>query len=247
VVPDPFNFPVNDDRRRPCPTWILFDAVGTLIYPDPPVAEVYHAAGRRSGSHLTVDEINRQFRAALAQAFSTCEPTSEEKEKDRWQRIVHSVFAEVPSACGDLFQKLWRHFAQPDHWRLFEDVPAALAVLSSHGYRLGIASNFDVRLRQIIAGHSPLGLCQQVFLSSEIGFSKPDPRFFTAAVRELGVAPAEILLVGDDEAADIAGARAAGWQAALILRDSQRTDRATFSGLAQLVERLAGESARRVK
>ena len=65
--------------------WILVDAVGTLIFPDPPVAEVYFAAGLDYGSRRTVDEIRGRFRAALAAAYSSCLPTSEPLERMRWQ------------------------------------------------------------------------------------------------------------------------------------------------------------------
>jgi putative hydrolase of the HAD superfamily len=221
------------------PTWILFDAVGTLIYPNPPVAEVYQDAGRRFGSRLTADEISGRFRAALVESFSVCEPTTEPQERVRWQQIVNLVFDDVPHAGGDLFQVLWRHFAQPEHWRLFDDVPATLHELASRGYHLGIVSNFDGRLRQIIEGHSPLAACQVILLSSELGYIKPDRRFFEAAGKQLAVNPAEILLVGDDEAADLGGALAAGWQAMLISRNSQRKNLAALSDLSQLLERLA--------
>ena len=44
---------------------VLFDAVGTLIYPQPSVAQAYFLAGRQFGSKLTVDSIEDRFRNAL--------------------------------------------------------------------------------------------------------------------------------------------------------------------------------------
>lgn len=49
-----------------------------------------------------------------------------------------------------------------------------------------------------------------VLISEEMGIAKPDPRFFLAAAAALGIAPADLLCIGDNPAADIAGARAAG-------------------------------------
>jgi 2-haloacid dehalogenase len=49
-----------------------------------------------------------------------------------------------------------------------------------------------------------------VLISEELGFAKPDPRFFAAAVESLGLQPAELLCVGDSPTSDVAGARAAG-------------------------------------
>ena len=40
---------------------IVLDAVGTLIDPSPPVAEVYAAAARRQGVHLEVAVVKSRF------------------------------------------------------------------------------------------------------------------------------------------------------------------------------------------
>ena len=85
--------------------WILFDAVGTLIYPDPPAAAVYHAAGRRFGSRLSVDAIRERFRVALAATQACGEPTSEAKERERWRGIVRSVLDDVSESREELFER----------------------------------------------------------------------------------------------------------------------------------------------
>ena len=45
---------------------------------------------------------------------------------------------------------------------------------------------------------------------------KPSRAFFEAAVTELGAAPSEAVMVGDDVEADVAGAKAAGLRAILV-------------------------------
>jgi putative hydrolase of the HAD superfamily len=232
VKPDPISR-VDHGRRDACPT-ILFDAVGTLLYADPPVIEVYHAAAGRFGSRLTADEIHHRFHAAFAAQQRPNEPTSEPLERKRWQRIVAAVFDDVPDASGPLFEQLWQHFAEPQHWRLYDDVAPALDALRRRGVRLGIASNFDRRFRAIAAGHSPLAACEHIFLSSEVGYSKPDPRFFAAVERELDSPPDQIVLVGDDARADFAGANAAGWQAVLIDRGPAKFKVGRFDPLLTL-------------
>jgi YjjG family noncanonical pyrimidine nucleotidase len=49
-----------------------------------------------------------------------------------------------------------------------------------------------------------------VLISEELGIAKPDPRFFHAASDALGIGCVDLLCIGDNPAADIAGARAAG-------------------------------------
>ena len=50
------------------------------------------------------------------------------------------------------------------------------------------------------------------------GVAKPDPRIFVLAAERLGVAPEEILHVGDDPVLDVVGARDAGLRTAWINR-----------------------------
>src|SRR5688500_14012254 len=93
---------------------VVFDAVGTLIYPFPPVAEAYHLAGWSNGSKLPVTQMWRRFRAAFAKSqLGNGEgrgegapqngdlrraPTSEAIERERWRLIVGEVFTDVPDA-----------------------------------------------------------------------------------------------------------------------------------------------------
>ena len=189
--------------------WVLFDAVGTLIYPHPPVAEVYWSAGERFGSRLSVDEIRGRFGEAFRIHYSCGEETSEAAECERWRRIVARVFDDVRDDADELFESLWQHFAAPGNWRIYDDV-AVLAELAARGYRVGIASNFDGRLQEIVREQPLLTVCEKVFVSSSVGFSKPASRFFRTIEATLGVEAGRIALVGDDRVNDVEGAQAAG-------------------------------------
>jgi FMN phosphatase YigB (HAD superfamily) len=110
-----------------------------------------------------------------------------------------------------------------------------LPALHARGYLLGIASNFDGRLHGIVRGLPDLAACERTFVSSEIGWTKPDPRFFAAVQERLAAQPHEILLVGDDWEADILGARAAGWQAAFLAREGAPKGHAALASLDELL------------
>lgn len=199
---------------------VLFDAVGTLIEPDPPVASAYEAAGRRYGSMLSREDILRRFRAAFARqerldAAEFGERTDEPRERRRWQAIVGEVFDDVSDAAG-LFDDLWRHFAESAHWRLCPGAADCWRRLAVSGLTLGIASNFDARLQTICQGLSPLDQCRRVFVSSQLGVRKPNPAFFAAIAERLSLPPERILLAGDDLDNDYLAAAAAGWQSVLI-------------------------------
>jgi putative hydrolase of the HAD superfamily len=88
--------------------------------------------------------------------------------------------------------------------------------LSRRGYQLGVASNYDQRLRRVVAGLPPLRLLSLLVISSEVGWRKPAAGFFDALIRGVDLPAGQILLVGDDWNNDYEGARAAGLQAVLF-------------------------------
>jgi putative hydrolase of the HAD superfamily len=198
---------------------VFFDAVGTLIYPDPPAAAVYAAVARSLGSRLTEAEIAARFHTAFAreEAFDRANGlrTSEERERRRWRHIVAEV---LPEVCDGerCFAELFAHFARSDAWRCDPDAGAVLAELERRGYVLGMASNYDGRLRAVAAELPELRPLRHLVISSEVGWRKPAPEFFAEVCRRTGLTAAEILLVGDDRANDYEGATAAGLRAVLV-------------------------------
>lgn len=75
---------------------------------------------------------------------------------------------------------------------------------------LVLVSNFYGNMRTVLGEFRLAGLFADVVESAVVGVRKPDPRIFTLGVRTLGMEPAEVAVVGDSYAKDIAPAKAAG-------------------------------------
>ncbi len=219
---------------------VVFDAVGTLLYADPPVAEVYHLAGWQHGSQYSREAVGQRLRLAFAASEAgeslVREATSEAHERIRWQAIVAAVFDDIPDAGGPLFDSLWKHFAAAEHWQLYPDAEAVIDKLAGLGLRLAIASNFDRRLHAIRQQMPALARMERCFISSEISFPKPDRRFFKAIESELNLPSDKLLLVGDDWTNDILGARAAGWCAIWLARKPVNSNEPHLRSLLELME-----------
>jgi putative hydrolase of the HAD superfamily len=201
---------------------VCFDAVGTLIHPEPSAAAVYAAVARSLGSRLIEPEIAARFRIAFTreEAFDIANGlrTDEERERRRWRHIVAEVLHDV--CDGErCFEELFAHFARPDAWRLDPGAAAVLAELERRGYVLGMASNYDRRLRTVAAGLPALRPLRHLIISSEAGWRKPAPEFFAALCKHTGLSLGEVLFVGDDRVNDYDGAKAAGLRAVLVGAD----------------------------
>lgn len=202
---------------------IVLDAVGTLIAADPGVAAVYTEAAARQGVSLDVAVVAERFAAAFNRAEDRLgTATDEATELLRWKRIVAEVLPEVPEPSR-AFEELWDHFARADAWRLYPDCAEALRLLDRAGIRLCVGSNFDARLRGVLAGLAGVEtLADRVVISTEVGYRKPHAAFFQAACRTLGLPPAAVLAVGDEPESDCRGALEAGLRAVLVRRGASR-------------------------
>jgi putative hydrolase of the HAD superfamily len=200
---------------------IVFDAVGTLLHPEPPAAYVYAEVARSMGSRHSAAAIVERF----ADAFGREEDadrrsgwrTSEARELRRWANIVARVLDDVsdPPRC---FQQLYQHFARPESWRCEPETGAVLKELQSRGYRLGMASNYDHRLRTVVAGFPELQPLTELIISAEVSWRKPAREFFTAICQRLKAPAQRVLYIGDDVVNDYEGAAASGL--AVLLYDA---------------------------
>lgn len=200
------------------PQGILFDAGGTLI----------HVDGERVCRAAGVDVDRAAFSAAARAAagdigaWTARNPNSTDAERlpvyldamlhrlgiddtDHRRRAARAIAAEHARS------NLWSH-AEPGAVETVRE-------LKNRGYRVGVVSNADGRVRALLetAGFSPF--LEVVIDSSEVGLEKPDPRIFHAATERLDIAPSACVYVGDIYSIDVLGARAAGMRAILIAEE----------------------------
>jgi putative hydrolase of the HAD superfamily len=205
---------------------VAFDAVGTLIYPEPSVSKAYWNVGQQFGSKLTLDEVRLRFQRAfqdLAGGPRSDYSTSESEEFERWRQIVQVVLSDADD-LDRCFEQLYAHFARSTAWRCFPDVAETLQSLVANGIDVFVASNFDERLDSLCDQLPELQPLRRRLISAQIGWHKPSQHFYSQLVRLADCAPAEILMVGDDWDNDVLAARNSGLAALLINRSGTVTD-----------------------
>ena len=101
---------------------------------------------------------------------------------------------------------------------LTPEIGAVLAELAGRGTRLGIVCDVGFaggeELRGFLDREGLLAHFSGWAFSDEVGYYKPAPQIFEAALAALGATPAEALHVGDLRRTDVAGAAALGMRTA---------------------------------
>jgi HAD superfamily hydrolase (TIGR01509 family) len=107
--------------------------------------------------------------------------------------------------------------AERNRVEIYADVRPSLLRLRAR-YRLFAVSNGNADLQRCGIGD----LFEGHVTAAAAGAAKPDARIFSAPRRLAGVSAQEVLHVGDDPLADVAGATQAGMQAVWLNRESRR-------------------------
>lgn len=230
---------------------VTFDAGHTLLHPYPSLGELYAGAAGRHGVVMAPAEIEGRFRdawlAARAAATGLVYGTTHGEAKDFWLGVVAHVFRGSGLGGGRvaaILEDLYATFGQAAVWRVHPRWPEVRDACRRRGLRLGLVSNWDVRLRALLAELELLPDFDAVVISAEVGVEKPDPAIFELAASRMGVSAEELLHVGDAWAEDVAGAQAVG-AGAVWLRPSGLPSSsgagavAAIGDLAELVSLLA--------
>jgi putative hydrolase of the HAD superfamily len=206
----------------------LFDTLVDLRYEDlprqeldghsvPPTTKDLHAAlaqraevefGAFAAALREVDRELRDVRFAEGRELPT---------EERFAALVKRLGlddGELPAILTAVHMGMLRSTVSvPDH---HVDLLASLG----RRVRLGLCSNFShsETALGILEGAGLRGYLDAVVISDAVGFRKPRSEIFEAVLGELDVAPEEMLHVGDNLHADVAGASAVGIRTAWVTR-----------------------------
>jgi putative hydrolase of the HAD superfamily len=198
---------------------VTLDAEGTLVHPYPSVGEVYSEVLEGHGISVDSDCLEESFRQAFETAKSgRSAEVNDQSELRFWRRVVREA---LEGHCSHnqfepVFDDLYREFGSARRWKLDKDALPTIQSLKRKGFVVGVLSNWDSRLGQVLRELKVEPLLDACFISCEIGFEKPDPRIFRHVEDALGLEPSQILHVGNSLEHDAEGARNAGWNYLLV-------------------------------
>jgi len=205
---------------------IYFDAAGTLIKTARRVGESYAAIAATYGKTIAASDLSERFRLCFDGAPRLAFPGAAPEEIGQlenawWKKLVANIFE--PWGRFDnfdaYFDELFAYFAKPTAWALYAEAIDTLSALKQRGVTLAVISNFDSRLVPILNGLGAGAWFTDIFVSSRVGYAKPDRKIFQAALNRHGLRAENALHVGDSETNDLKGAQNAGLSALLIDRN----------------------------
>jgi len=221
---------------------IFFDAVGTLIETRASVGEIYSRVAREfgfeAGPQILQQNFARSFRRQPPLAFHAGTPEAAliELEKGWWRNLVKAVFDGLGSfpRFQEFFDEIFERFRGQEFWRVFDDVAPALTELKRRGLKMGVISNFDSRLHDVLGACRLDHLFDSIHVSTRVGAAKPNTAIFQAALNYHSVEARHAWHVGDSLREDVEGAMAAGLNAILLDRDNRFAENAPAPRITNL-------------
>ncbi len=204
---------------------VFFDLYNTLARFYPPREELQAVGCAEFGIQVTPEGIDRGY--ALADAYMAQEnavlplrnrsPGAREEFFAEYQRLIlQGAGAQVPR---ELAGKIWRRIRQiPYDLALFDDVLPAMDMLKLQGLTLGLISNINRDINQLLEALRLSPYLDFAITSREVGAEKPHPPIFLAALERAQVEPGEAIHVGDQYTSDVQGARGVGINPVLLDR-----------------------------
>lgn len=203
---------------------VFFDVGETLVHPIPSFAELFSTILAREGHPRDPEDVAGASRVVL-QRFShaargnTLWTTTPERSRDFWGDVYERMLTALDLPTGNgLGDTLYREFTTLANYALFDDVPGALTALTESGVTLGIVSNFEAWLDDLLVALEVRERFGVRVISGWEGMEKPDPRIYELALERAGVAPEEAAFVGDNPEFDIDPPAALGLFPVLIDR-----------------------------
>ncbi|MFN2488785.1 MAG: HAD family hydrolase [Actinomycetota bacterium] len=229
---------------------MFFDAGETILHPHPSFPELFSEVCRERDVAVAVGDVREvQERLAphlvdLGEATGVDKPSlSAEDSRRFWSYLYRRLLREFGIEDESLVEALYARFSHLSSYKLFDDVLPVLGELAALGYRLGLISNFERWLEEMLVELEVGALFDVTVISGVEGMEKPDPQIYEVALERAVVDPANAVHVGDSPNLDVRPASSVGMRTVLVDRAGRYPDAEgprvrTLAELPELVPQL---------
>jgi 2-haloacid dehalogenase len=181
------------------------------------------------GLFQTFFEISGRLFSEAKHGLHTIAEVMELYPREFVERLSETYPQYLPAGKGidemtETFKHAFRAAWGQTHY-LVPGAKEALDYLHGKGYRLFAASNsFGHLQRNRLKQAGILPYFEDTYISMDIGYDKPDIRFYQEALRRCGLQPQDVLMIGDSMTTDILGAQKAGLDVIFFNRRNEPLD-----------------------
>ncbi|NWU63767.1 HDHD3 protein, partial [Pterocles burchelli] len=202
---------------------LTWDVKDTLLRLRQPVGDSYAAEARAHGVRVQPEALGRSFQEAYgaqSRRFPNYGQDQGLSSRQWWLDVVKQTFrlagVREDGVLALIAENLYRDFCSAQNWEVLPGASETLRRCCQRGFHMGVVSNFDNRLENILRQCDLRHHFEFVLTSEEAGFAKPDGRIFKKALQRVGVSPEQAAHVGDDYTRDYRAARAVGMHSFLL-------------------------------
>ncbi|GJJ06109.1 hypothetical protein Clacol_000298 [Clathrus columnatus] len=145
--------------------------------------------------------------------------------EDWWKDVIRRT---ALSAGGDpeklenslplIVPRLMHRFSSSEGYKAFDDVIPTLSLLKNKGFKTGVVTNSDSRIKSVIADLGLSTYLDIVVVSEEEGIEKPDKEIWQRTCSRLNIHTSKACHTGDELVCDYYGAQKAGLHPFLLRR-----------------------------
>jgi putative hydrolase of the HAD superfamily len=221
---------------------VFFDAGETIVHPTPSFPELFASVvSRRGHTRKPADIVNASrvvmHRFSDAARDNELWTTSPDRSRRFWTSVYDRMLEELELPGGDgLRDTLYEEFTDMGNYVLFDDVKPLLESRALTDLTLGIVSNFEAWLEDLLGALGVRHSFPVRVISGLVGIEKPDPRIYQLALQRAGVPAAEAVFVGDNPEFDVVPPRSLGMFTVLLDRRERYADHdgARIAGMGEL-------------
>jgi putative hydrolase of the HAD superfamily len=210
---------------------VFLDAGETILHPYPSWPELFATTCAQRGFEVAPEEVGpvlygmlRSWSDVAADAGVNSPSLSDEGSYRFWTFVYRRCLEGLGIGDPSLPDDLYKVFTDSATYRLYEDALPTIDALRGSGYRVGLISNFEGWLEEMLVELKVGDVFDISVISGLVGVEKPDVRIYELALESAAVQPDAAVHVGDSVALDVEPAVAAGMQAVLLDRAGRHVD-----------------------
>lgn len=195
------------------PQVVLFDVGNTLLFPNWPRILAPLTAKGVWPSTPDLQGIERKTKRQFDEEMTK---GNGKVDHSFWQMFYTQLLESVGQSDTQLRQQLVAATHTSANWNIVQPGTREILMRLGQQYRIGVISNADGKIHDVLTVCG-IGDCfLHVTDSGIVGYEKPHPAIFAAALGKMKVPAEEAVYVGDVYSVDYLGATRAGMQAILF-------------------------------